>query len=146
MSQDRRSTWYCPDEEVLSADEVRDNGCTVFDLTAHAIHALEAHKWLRSEDEGRDLGWSAINEWLEHHYKGWARSKLLEHLYGWRCWGDFGEHHYGLFRRSTVEHNVPKQVLEKVAELLADGGENLDVITWALEEDRDLDDCRRVLR
>lgn len=126
-------------EGRLPCDRARDDGVLVHSLTAHAIQALERHKWIESQKAGHDVGTSAYEHWLDHCWKGWTRSKLLEHLYGWRCWAAFDEEDYGLFTRSTVEHHVSKTILEQVANLLADGGENLDVINWAITADHDIE-------
>jgi hypothetical protein len=85
------------------------------------------------------VGEWAYRDWLDRCWKGWTRARLLEHLYGWRCWGAFDEDDFGLFTRTTVEHHVPRQILYTVSELLAKGGENLDVINWAICESQNLD-------
>jgi hypothetical protein len=118
-------------EGQLPADQVRDDGVVVHSLTAHALYAIDRHKWIESERTGRDAGETAVGDWIEHHWRGWARARLMEHLYGWRCWGAFGIDDFGLLTRFTVEFHVHRHVLTKVAEILAHGGENLDVIAWA---------------
>jgi hypothetical protein len=122
-------------EGRIECDLVRADGVTVHSLTGHALCAIDRHKWIESQKSGRDLGYSAVEDWIERYWKGWTRSKLIEHLYGWRCWGAFDERDFGLLSRETVEHHVPRTVLEEVAGILADGGENLDVISWALARD-----------
>jgi hypothetical protein len=119
-------------EGQLPADRMRPDGTVVHSLTAHALYAIDRHKWIESEKNGRDLGDSAVDEWTERYWRGWARARLMEHLYGWRCWGAFGEDDFGLLNRATVDFHVHRHVLEKVSSLLAAGGENLDVISWAL--------------
>lgn len=133
----QRQPEYLP-EGHLPCDRVRKDDVVVHSLTAHAIQALERHKWIESQKYGYDIGYRAFEEWLRHCWGGWTRSKLLEHLYGWRCWGAFSESDFGLFSRSSVEHHVPQEVLQKVADLLAAGGENLDVLSWAIGEDHDV--------
>lgn len=126
-------------EGSLPCDRVREDGVTVHSLTGHAIQELERHRWIESQKYSRDVGYDAYNDWLDHCWKGWTRAKLMEHLYGWRCWGAFDEADYGLFTRSTIDHHVRRETLEKVGELLAHGGENLDVINWAVTTDQDLE-------
>lgn len=126
-------------EGRLPIDVERPDGVVVHSLTAHALHAIERHKWIESERAGRDLGMSAVEDWLQRFWTGWARARLIEHLYGWRCWGAFDEDDYGLLHRSSVEHHVPADILAHVAEILATGGENLDVINWALSRGHPLD-------
>jgi hypothetical protein len=121
-------------EGRLPADWERHDGIVVHSLTAHALESMERHKWIESEKSGHDRGEGAFQDWLERFWKGYVRSKLMEHLYGWRCWGAFEEADHGLLRRSTVEFHVPNHILHRVAEHLAEGGENLDVIDWVLAE------------
>jgi hypothetical protein len=127
-------------EGRLANDYERPDGVVVYSLTAHALFAIDRHKWIESQKAGRDLGRAAIEDWLDRFWKGWTRSKLVEHLYGWRCWGAFDETDFGLLNRSSVEHHVGHDVLERVATTLAEGGENLDVINWALSIDQPLDE------
>jgi hypothetical protein len=119
-------------EGRLPADWLRPDGVVVHSLTAHALCAMERHKWIESEKAGHDLGEGAYRDWVDRFWKGFTRAKLMEHLYGWRCWGAFDEADHGLLARHSVEYHVNHGVLEKVATILAEGGENLDVITWAL--------------
>jgi hypothetical protein len=127
-------------EGRLPNDYQRTDGVIVHSLTAHALYAIDRHKWIESQKAGRDLGRAAVDDWLERYWKGWTRSKLMEHLYGWRCWGAFDEDDFGLLNRTSVEHHVTHEVLEQVATILAEGGENLDVINWALSIEQGLDE------
>ena len=126
-------------EGSLPCDRERADGVVVHSLTGHAIQELERHKWIESQKCSRDVGSDAYAHWLDHCWKGWTRAKLMEHLFGWRCWGAFDEDDYGLFTRSTIDHYVSRKTLEKVGELLAQGGENLDVINWAVTTNQDLE-------
>ena len=125
-------------EGDLPTDYHREDGVLVHSLTAHALKAIERHVENCQRDHGMS-GSDAREDWLTKFYKGWARSRLLEHYYGWRCWSAFGDKNFALFRRSSLLHNVDKDVLEEVAERLANGGENLDIIDWAMSDERDLD-------
>ena len=125
-------------EGMLPADSTRADGVVVHSLTAHALVAMERHKWIESEKAGRDIGGCCFREWVDHYWTGFVRAKLMEHLYGWRWWGAFDEDDFGLLARSTVEYFVPRPVLNQVALILAEGGENLDVIAWATTGGHDL--------
>lgn len=128
----RGATFIEMPEGQLPADRVRPDGVIVYALTAHALYAIARHKWIESEREQHDLGDAAVDEWINRHWRGWVRTRLMEHFYGWRCWGGFGEEDFGLLSRTTVEVHVPRYILEETAGILAAGGENLDVIVWAL--------------
>jgi hypothetical protein len=126
-------------EGILPADRQRGDGVVVLSLTAHGMAAADRHRWIESEKSGYDLGDHALRDWVRRHWKGYARARLMEHLYGWRCWGAFDEDDFGLFKKHTVEHHVPRAVLVEVARILGNGGENLDVIAWALANQQELD-------
>ena len=126
-------------EGLLPADQVGADGTAVLSLTAHALAAADRHKWIESERAGVDLGSRAYRDWIDRYWKGWVRSRLIEHLYGWRCWGAFDRRQYGLLARSSVEHHIPSATLRVMATILAEGGENLDVITWAMHQGKPLD-------
>ena len=125
-------------EGLLPPDVARDNGLVVHSLTAHALCAMERHKWIESEKVGRDVGSVALRDWVDRYWTGHVRSRLMEHLYGWRCWGAFDEPDFGLLIRTTVEYYVAREVLHGVASILGNGGENLDVIAWATDGGHDL--------
>lgn len=139
MNRQRHATPTELPEGVLPSDRQRPDGLVVHSLTAHAVVTMDRHKWIESQRAGRDLGSAASTDWVDRYWKGWTRSKLIEHLYGWRCWGAFDERDFGLLGRTSVEHHVQRELLEQIASLLADGGENLDVINWAIAGDLPLD-------
>jgi hypothetical protein len=135
---DLRKATELPEGE-LPNDYLGANGIVVHSLTAHALFAIDRHKWIESEKYSRDVGGDAVSDWLDRCWKGWARARLLEHLYGWRCWGAFGLDDFGVLIRETVDYHVPRGILLHVAEILAAGGENLDVISWAIANGENLD-------
>jgi hypothetical protein len=126
-------------EGILACDDIRTEDAVIYSLTGHALIEIDRHRWIESEQHGHDLGHHADEHWMTHCWKGWVRSKLLEHLFGWRRWSAFGPDRFGLLVRGTVERMVSSDLLHQVARILAHGGENLDVIDWALEHDHPLD-------
>jgi hypothetical protein len=125
-------------EGDLATDQVRPDGVVVYSLTAHALQAMERHKWIESKQAGRDLGVAVLHDWLDRYWIGWVRSKLVEHFFGIRCWGAFSERDFGLLIRSTIEHNVTDAIIRETCLILGNGGENLDVIDWAISNAADL--------
>jgi hypothetical protein len=110
---------------------MNDEGTRVHSIGAHAV--VEVEQWL-AESPGRT--WQ---EWFSTHWHGFVRAKLIEHFYGWRCWSSFPSTAYALFVRSSVEHMVPDARLRHVAQLFADGAENLDVLNDAIVHDEDVE-------
>ncbi len=125
-------------EGILPADVRRADGLVIHSLTAHALTAMERHKWIESEKSGRDLGIPVLTDWVDRFWTGFVRARLMEHLYGWRCWGAFDVADFGLLSRTTVAFHVPRSILSELAAILRNGGENLDVIAWATEAGHDL--------
>lgn len=125
-------------EGELATDEVEPDGIRTYSLTAHALAEIDRHKWIESQKVGHDLGRISCEQWLQLYWRSWVRVKLLEHLYGWRRWSAFPPEQFGIFLRTTLEHIVPAQVLARVSGILGTGGENLDVIDWAVDNGEDL--------
>lgn len=126
-------------EGDLPIDRINSRHIREYSLTAHAIYAMDRHKWIESVKRGYDVGERIYHEWLDRYWNGWVRSKLLEHLFGIRWWGGFSEDDYSLFVKGTVEHRVSRQVLSQTCRILGNGGENLDVINWALLNNCEID-------
>lgn len=127
-------------EGDLPTDYHRQDGTLVHSLTAHTLHAIQRFIDEQKIESAAELNEAELAEdWLTRFYKGWARARLLEHYYGWRCWSAFGDQNFGLFRHSSLLHHVDQLTLEEVAERLASGGENLDIIDWAMAEERELE-------
>ncbi len=94
------------------------------------------HTTTLEEQARRDLPYSA------RHFQLWIRARLFEHWNGVRYWADLDRSDFGLLW--TPIHPDAELVADVVA-LLVSGGENLTVITWAIETDRPLDDVVAIL-
>jgi hypothetical protein len=77
-----------------------------------------------------------------HTFERWLRARLVEHWHGERFWRELDRDDFGLLRRPI--HPDAALVADVVA-LILTGGENLTVITWALETGRSLDDVVAIL-
>jgi len=72
----------------------------------------------------------------------WVRARLVEHWQGETYWSELDRNDFGLLRR----HFHPNRLLiADIVALLMAGGENLTVITWAVETDQPLDDVVEIL-
>lgn len=137
MPAERPRASHLPEGRLPGDQE--QGGTVVFSLTAHALAAIARHRWIESEKRHTDCGRQCEEEWIDHYWNGWARSKLLEHLMGWRCWGAFGQESHGLLRRQSLAAMVDEPTIELIGTMLADGAENLDIINWAVHTEQDLD-------
>jgi hypothetical protein len=92
---------------------------------------LEAqrYKWIESEKAGRDLGEWAIRGWVREHWNGFLRERWLEHLEGGKYWIELDHGDFGLLRRAFQD----SRLIHDIIRLLKQGGENLDVLNWALQ-------------
>ena len=85
------------------------------------------YKWILSERERRDMGESAIRQWVREHWNGFLRARWVEHLYGRCFWVELDQHDYGLLTREFRDSALLRPILDQ----LIQRKENLDVITWA---------------
>jgi hypothetical protein len=56
---------YDPEKGRISYNFLED---AMFCYTNYQLKAMEEHKWLRSEQEGRDVGEQAAKEYLDKHH------------------------------------------------------------------------------
>jgi hypothetical protein len=111
--------------------------------SVHEFGIVEAlrYKWIESEKAGRDLGDSAIRNWVRHHWNGFLRARWLEHLEGRTFWVELDQDDYGLLQHAFLEYPLIEDVLYR----LKCGEENLDLIVWALDEGHDVDQLIEIL-
>jgi hypothetical protein len=112
-------------------------------LSLHQCGREEANrfKWIESEKAGHDLGENAIYLWIGKHWNGFLRHRWLEHLQGKTFWIELQNFDFGLLQREF--RNSP--LIDPILERFKAGGENLDIIGWALEENYPMDEVRAIL-
>lgn len=105
-------------------------------LSVHDRGVDEAfrHKWIESEKAGHDLGDPAIRDWIRAHWHGFLRERWLEHLQGRTFWIELDHDDYGLLLRVFRD----SQLLVPILDRLKAGGENLDVLNWAIDTGQDM--------
>jgi hypothetical protein len=112
-------------------------------LSVHDRGAVEAqrHKWIASEQAGHDLGDGAIRGWVRSHWRGFLRARWLEHLQGRAFWIELDQGDFGLLQRAFRDSTLIDAILQR----LKAGGENLDIINWALDEKHPLEEVITIL-
>jgi hypothetical protein len=60
------------------------------------LEEANRYKWILSERERRDLGDSAIRQWVREHWNGFLRARWVEHLYGRCFWVELDQNDFGL--------------------------------------------------
>lgn len=103
--------------------------CT-FSIYEEAVREAERHKWIESQKHGRDLGEGAIREWYRVHWPGYCRCKRLEHVRGQCRWKEFGEETFAQLYSLIVAGDL---LLDRILDRLDFGGENLQVLLWAID-------------
>jgi len=99
----------------------------------HAREEIERHKWIESEKARKDLGQSAVEDWLRRFWWRFCRWRRLEHIEGQRCWSEFHTLDFAILRRIAMERELLQSILGRMK---GDGThihDNLEIILWALE-------------
>lgn len=106
--------------------------------------ALEAHrhKWIESEKAGYDLGDDAIAEWYKIFWRGMCRECYVEHLSGEKYWIELDSNDYGLLHHQFHEN---MELVSWIIEIFKKGGENLDVVTYAVSHNYDVTEVLNLL-
>ncbi len=112
-------------------------------LFEEATREAHRHKWIESEEAGRDLGEEAIRQWHQVYWRDFCRERWIEHLQGIAFWVELDNDDFGLLKR-RFHDNV--ELVDKIVEKLQAGGENLDVIQWAVENGEDVTEVVEVLK
>lgn len=85
------------------------------------------HKWIESKKVGFDLGWAAIKDWDDQHFKKFYRWCHWQHLTGQQFFAEFPEEH---FDRVMVPRD---EIGQFVIGRFWDGLENLQIFDCALD-------------
>jgi len=72
----------------------------------------------------------------------WVRERTMEHLAGERYWDELDRGDFALLRTEIHPNRV---LVAEVVAAIATGSENLDVIVWAFDAGRPLDDVLAIL-
>jgi hypothetical protein len=112
-------------------------------MSLHRCGEEEAQrfKWIESEKAGRDLGEAAIRTWIRQHWHGFLRHRWLEHLQGKTFWIELDQGDFGLLQ--TAFQSSP--LIDPILEHFKRGGENLDIILWAMSDHRPLNEVLEIL-
>jgi hypothetical protein len=110
-------------------------------FTAGRLEA-DKYKWIVSQQAGKDLGESAVRQWVSDHWWGFLRHQWIEHIQGACWWNEFKPEQFGLLRRREFK---AQQLLQPILDRIKRRQENLDIIQWALSEKLDMEDVYEIL-
>ena len=77
-----------------------------------------------------------MKRWVRDHWTGYLRERWVEHLQGKCFWIELAGRDFGLLVR---EFHTESELLDTILNMLKDGRENLDVISWAIATNTPLD-------
>jgi len=95
-----------------------------------ANRAIQEHKWTESEKAGWDLGVDAEQDWIEHYWHTFCRSRFVQHLRGEVFFDEFDRECFGVFSGRFEEM---AGLLNLVLERIKEGAENLDLLRWGCQ-------------
>lgn len=111
-------------------------------IRVESLIEANKHKWIESEKAGRDLGEAEIRQWMCKYWGSFLRERWLEHLSGKYFWVELDRNWFGLMQVKFQDH---KELLDTIVNRLKRGQENLDVISWAIENNLTLSAVRAIL-
>lgn len=117
-------------------------GVQILNLFEEASKEAYRHKWIESERAGHDLGDTAIEDWYRRFWNQFVRERWVQHIRGEVFWPELDNHDFGIVRSEFADC---KPQLEEIIGILEKGGENLDIVQWAIESGEDMDCIMRVL-
>jgi len=112
-------------------------------LFEEATREAHRHKWIESEKAGCDLGDAAISDWHQRYWHSFTRERWVQHLRGEVFWKELDNNDFGLLA-SRFHDN--KELVNRIASKIETGGENLDIIEWAVAQGMDVSGVVDVLK
>lgn len=105
---------------------------------------LEArrHRWIESQNAGRDLGDLVLRDWYRRFWWTFLRYRHVEHLLGERAWLEFTGRSFAVLQTSPQWENP---LTQEIIELYRNGWENLNIVAHALQRDYPMDEVRECL-
>ncbi len=117
-------------------------GVTALNLFEEASKEAYRHKWIESEKSGHDLGDAAIEDWYRNFWNKFVRERWLQHIQGEIYWPELDNNDFALLENELTDC---RPQVDKIIEILEQGGENLDIVQWAIDSHEDMDCIMRIL-
>src|SRR5690349_11037556 len=113
---------------VMSTDMLVSANVECRSLKEEAWNEACTEKYYRSLEAGRDVGETAIRNWVHKHWPGFLRARWIEHMQGIRFWVELDRDEFGLLKQTPVD---VRPLLDRIIEMLKCGAENLDILVWS---------------
>lgn len=139
MCDERHCAHFHPAGQAVSGFDVMNVLCSIdchvdYSQVESVFEAayLEArrHRWIESQNAGRDLGDRAIRDWYRRFWWTFLRYRHVEHLQGDWEWLEFSADSFGVLQQSS-EWQTP--LTQEIVDLYRTGWENLSIICHSLE-------------
>lgn len=126
-------------------DEIKCLGCDrrCSELTIYSMWEARKYRWIRSEQEHRDLGHDIVEYWYQHCFYHWYRDRLIEHFSGKRFWSEFSKDNFNILERNSYNRQLVVYVLDRLLVHHNNISEQLGIIHSSNVED--LDEIMRIL-
>ncbi|MCL2001499.1 MAG: response regulator [Planctomycetes bacterium] len=118
------------------------DGVAVLSLFEEASSEAYRHKWIESEKAGYDIGDSAIEDWHRRFWHRFVRERWLQHIRGQAYWRELDNNDFDILGREFQEC---REQTDTIVSMLERGGENLDIVQWAINANQDMDFIIRIL-
>ena len=117
-------------------------GAKILLLFEEASKEAYSHKWIESERAGHDLGDAAIEDWYRRYWNSFVRERWIQHIKGEVFWPELDNHDFGI---AGSEFTDCQPQFQEIVGILEKGGENLDIVQWAINGGQDMDCVMRIL-
>jgi len=125
------------------ADAAPTNGVEKHSVLHHAAADYAAQKFLDWERLSYDIEPTASEHWRKRYWRLWFRAHWVEHVRGQRYWIEMGHDNFGMFAGAEAHDPL---LVERVADRLIVGWENLGIILWASDWGLSLDNVIEILK
>ena len=112
-------------------------------LFEEATREAHIHKWLESEKAGHDVGDDAIADWHQRYWHAFTRERWVQHLRGEVFWNELDNNDFGLVVNRFHDN---RELVDRITSKIQMGGENLDIIEWAVAQGTDVSEVVDVLK
>lgn len=121
-------------------------GAQVPSLLKYAWDEIQRHKWLESEKARRDLGDSAVADWVKRYWWRFCRWRRIEHVEGVQRWFEFPMDDFAKVLRPILENDrLMLVVIEMMKSDRLRVMNDLEVIVWARDTGLPMDRIIEIL-
>ena len=111
------------------------DGVAVKSIFEEASREAYRHKWIESEKAGYDIGDGAIEDWHRRFWHQFIRERWIQHIRGVTFWRELDNDDFNILER---EFEDCREQADAIVAMLEKGGENLDIVQWAVETGEDM--------